>query len=247
MPNDAYLDSSVRWKIQSGRARTSEPRYREIASDLLDAGLATEVLRQIGAGKEADVFLCLDRSTLIAVKVYRTYRTSHAVSRSMKLDAIGHLAAWEYDMLVYAYRDGAPVPRPIRREENAFAMQYFGTAEAPAPQLKDVRSDAIGPLAERTFRAVERLAEAGVVHTDLSPYNVLVDRGEPWIIDVGSCLRVDRLGMPPWLNARKARDALEAGARHLGRFFAAQGADVDLEEFVGRLMQRIDRYGILDG
>jgi RIO kinase 1 len=246
MPNDAYLDSSVRWKIQSGQARTSEPRYRETVADLLDAGLATEVVRQIGAGKEADVFLCRDGPTLVAVKVYRTYRTSHSVSRAMKLDSIGHLAAWEYDMLVYAYRDGAPVPRPIRREENAFAMQYFGTAEGPALQLKDVRSEAIGPLAARTFRAVERLAEAGVVHTDLSPYNILVDRGEPWIIDVGSCLRVDRLGSPPWLTALKARDALEAGARHLGHFFEGQGAAIDLEEFVGRLMQRIDRYGILD-
>jgi len=247
MPNDPYLDASVRWKIKSGQARTSEPRYREMASALLDAGMATEVLRKIGSGKEADVYLCRDGPTLVAVKVYRTYRTSHAVSRAMKLDAIGHLAAWEYDLLVYAYRDGAPVPRPIRREEHTFAMQYLGTFEAPAPQLKDVRGDELRPLADRTLRAVERLAEAGVVHTDLSPYNILVDRGEPWIIDVGSCLRVDRLGSPPWLTAWKAREALEAGARHLVKFFEGHGASIDVDGFVGRLMQRIDRYGVLDG
>jgi RIO kinase 1 len=247
MPNDPYLDSSVRWKIKSGQTRNSEPRYREMARSLLDAGMATEVLRKIGSGKEADVYLCRDGAQLIAVKVYRTYRTSHAVSRDMKLDAIGHLAAWEYDLLVYAYRDGAPVPRPIRREEHTFSMQYLGTVEAPAPQLKDVRDDNLAALADRTFRAVERLAESGVVHTDLSPYNILVDQGEPWIIDVGSCLRVDRLGQPPWLTAWKAREALDAGARHLSRFFSAHGVEIDVAEFVGRLMKGIDRYGVLDG
>ncbi len=247
MPNEPYLDASVRWKIKSGQARTSEPRYREMADALLDAGMATEVLRKIGSGKEADVYLCRDGRDLLAVKVYRTYRTSHQISRNMKLDAIGHLAAWEYDMLVYAYRDGAPVPRPRRREENTFSMQFLGTVDAPAPQLKDVTDDAMGPLAQRTMEAVARLAEAGVVHTDLSPYNVLVDEGTPWIIDVGSCLRVDRLGSPPWLTAWKAREALEAGARHLARFFEARGVAVDVAEFVGTLMQRIDRYGILDG
>ena len=247
MPNDPYLDASVRWKIRAGQTRTSEPRYREMAASLLDAGLATEVLRKIGSGKEADVYLCRDDRELVAIKVYRTYRTSHSVARDMKLDAIGHLAAWEYDMLVYAYRDGAPVPRPGRRDENTFSMQFLGTEAAPAPQLKDVVDTDLDGLADRTMRAVARLAESGVVHTDLSPYNILVDRGTPWIIDVGSCLRVDRLGSPPWLTAWKAREALTAGARHLARFFEIRGATIDVEGFVGSLMQRIDRYGILDG
>ena len=247
MPNTPYLDASVRWKIRSGLTHSSEPRYREMAATLLDSGLATEVLRKIGSGKEADVYLCRDGGRLQAVKVYRTYRTSHRVARNMKLDEIGHLAAWEYDMLVYAYRDGAPVPRPGRRDENAFSMQYLGSLEGSAPQLREIVGEDLGELAEKTFRAVERLAEAGVVHTDLSPFNVLIDGGEPYIIDVGSCLRVDRLGSPPWLTAFRAREALQAGAGHLARFFSDRGTDVDLDEFVGRLMGRIDRFGILDG
>jgi len=245
MPNDPYLDSSVRWKIRSGQTRAAEPRYREMAQALLDSGLATEVLRKIGSGKEADVYLCRDGHELRAVKAYRTYRTSHDIARSMKLDAIGHLASWEFDMLVYAYRDGAPVPRPGRREENTFSMQYLGTPDIPAPQLRSIADDEVPALAEPTLAAVERLAEAGVVHTDLSPYNILVEAGRPWIIDVGSCLRVDRLGSPPWLTAWKARDALVAGARHLERFFGAHGTAIDVDGFVARLMSRIDRYGVL--
>lgn len=245
MPNDPYLDASVRWRIRSGATRSAEPTYRETAESLLDAGLATEVLRKIGSGKEADVYLCRFDRELRAVKSYRTYRTSHTIHRSMKLDGIGHLAAWEYDLLVYAYRDGAPVPRPICRDEHRFAMEFLGSEDRPAPQLRNVAPEEVPALAAPTMAAVERLAEAGVVHTDLSPFNVLVVDRRPVLIDAGSCLRVDRLGSPPWLTAFRAREALTDGARRLARFFGAQGGVVDVEEFVARLMARIDRFGVL--
>ena len=243
MPNDPYLDASVRWRIRAGLTREAEPRYREVAESLRASGLATEVVRKIGSGKEADVYLARDGGELVAIKVYRTYRTSHHVGREMKLDSIGHLAAWEYDLLVYAWRDGAPVPRPRRREEHTFSMQYFGSIESAAPRLKEYRGDGIDRLADRTVSAVERLAEAGVVHTDLSPYNILVDRELPWIIDVGKCLRVDRLGSPPWMKVQDAHRALLAGLSHLTRYFATQGVDLDGDAVVARVMARIDRFG----
>jgi RIO kinase 1 len=243
MPNDPYLDASVRWKIQSGQALLREPRYREVAEFVTESGLATDVLRMIGSGKEADVYLARDGPTLVAVKVYRTYRTANQVHRTMKLDAIGHLASWEFELLTYAWSDGAPVPRPRRREENAFAMQYLGTVDRPAPRLKDVTGIDMEALAPRVVAAVERLVEAGVVHTDLSPYNILVDRLTPWIIDVGKCLRVDRLGAPPWLKAHQARDALDAGARHLARFFAGRGVRLDAPTLVERWGEKIERFG----
>jgi RIO kinase 1 len=246
MPNDPYLDASVRWKIQTGQAVLREPRYREVVDFVTDSGLATEVLRLIGSGKEADVYLARDGTTLVAVKVYRTYRTANQVHRTMKLDAIGHLASWEFELLNYAWSDGAPVPRPIRREEHAFAMQYVGSVERPAPRLKDVSGVDMDALAPRVVAAVERLVEAGVVHTDLSPYNILVDRSSPWIIDVGKCLRVDRLGAPPWLKVHQAREALTAGAQHLARFFAGRGVRLDAEALFARWSHRIERFGMFD-
>ena len=61
MPNTPYLDASVRWKLKSGAIAFREPRTAEVAAQLLDCGLVTEVLGTIGAGKEADVFLARDR------------------------------------------------------------------------------------------------------------------------------------------------------------------------------------------
>ncbi|MCI4344326.1 MAG: hypothetical protein L3J87_01705 [Thermoplasmata archaeon] len=246
MPNAPYLDASVRWRIQSGQVALREPRYREVAAFLTEVGLATEVLRLIGSGKEADVYLGRDGSSLVAVKVYRTYRTVNQVGRTMKLDAIGHLASWEFELLHYAWSDGAPVPRPIRREEHAFSMQYLGNLDRPAPRLKDVVDIDMAALAPRVVGGVERLVEAGVVHTDLSPYNILVDRMTPWIIDVGKCLRVDRLGAPPWLKVHQAGEALAAGARHLARFFGSRGVPLDPSELLARWGQRIERFGRFD-
>jgi len=245
MPNDPYLDASVRWKIKTGQAQLHEPRYRDVAAAIEDCGVATEVVRLIGSGKEADVYLGLDGTVPVAIKVYRTYRTANHVGRAMKLDSIGHLAAWEYDLLVYVYRDGARVPRPIRRVEHMFSMQYLGSPEAPAPRLRDVLDEPMEPLARRTVEAVEHLVGSGVVHTDLSPYNILVDRGEPWIIDVGKCLRVDRLGSPPWVTLHRARAAIEAGARALAKFFASRGVAVDADATAQRFFRQIERYDLL--
>ncbi len=245
MPNDPYLDASVRWKIKTGQALLNEPRYRDVAAAIEDSGIATELVRLIGSGKEADVYLARDDTALIAIKVYRTYRTANRVGREMKLDSIGHLASWEFDLLVYAYRDGARVPRPIRREEHMFSMQYLGTWESPAPRLREVTEGSMDQIARKTIDAVEHLVGSGVVHTDLSPYNILVDRGEPWIIDVGKCLRVDRLGSPPWVTLHRARTAIEAGARNLARFFGSRGVPIDEEETARRFFRQIERYDLL--
>ena len=128
MPNTEYLDASVRWKLKSGAIAFREPRTAEVAAQLLDCGLVTEVLSTIGAGKEADVFLARDGPRVVVAKAYRLYRTSNRSRGAVKADGMAHLAAREFELLGYAWAHRAPVPEPIQREENAFSMEYVGTA-----------------------------------------------------------------------------------------------------------------------
>jgi len=245
MPNDPYLDKSVRWRIETGNLGFHEPGYREVADAIMDAGLATEVVQRIGSGKEADVYLCLDGRRRLAVKSYRFYRTNHRGGRPIKLDSMGHQASREYELLVYAWRNGVRVPEPGRRVENMLSMEFLGTLEGPAPRLQEVAPSDPVRLAAETLDEVERLADAGIVHSDLSPFNILVDRDHPWIIDLAAGLRVDRLGGSPWMRLNEASEALRRGVGALARYFRKHGQTVEVEDFVQRLVTKLDRFGLL--
>jgi len=245
MPNEPYLDRSVRWRIETGNVDFHEPGYRDVADAILDAGLATEVLQRIGSGKEADVYLCLDGRRRLAVKSYRLYRSSHRGGRPIKLETMGQLASREYELLVYAWRNRVHVPEPGRRVENMLSMEYLGTLERPAPRLQEIVPSHPAQLAAETLQEIERLADAGIVHSDLSPFNILVVRDHPWIIDLAAGARVDRLGYSPWRRLEEASLALHRGIDALARYFRKHGEEVDAEAFVRGLVAKLDRFGIL--
>jgi RIO kinase 1 len=242
MPNAGYLDESVHWKVRTGQIGFAEPTHDECAESIRDNGLATEVGRRLGSGKEADVYLCRDGRSLVAVKVYRQYRTAHRGGGPIKLATMGERAVREFELLGYAWQGGARVPKPIRRVENMFSMQYLGSAEAAAPMLQHVRVPRAEEFLEAAVSGVEGLAEAGVVHTDLSPFNILIFEEKPWFIDLAAAVRVDRLGWPPWVRLTEALQALSNGLGSLQRYFRKYGLDLDTEDALRRVQAQIDRY-----
>jgi RIO kinase 1 len=245
VPNEEYLDPSVHWKLRAGTASFREQRYSEAAESILECGLATAVVQRIGSGKEADVYACADDQMLLAVKVYRLYRTSHRGGGPVKQESMGHHAAHEIEMLTSAWRGGARVPEPGRRVENMFSMEYLGTDEGPAPRLHDVTPRVPERMLSSVVDQVRKLAAAGVVHTDLSPYNILVHREEPWVIDLGQAVRVDRLGASPWIRLTEAGDALRHGFGAFDRYFRRYGLRVSVDDEVQTILATLDRFGVL--
>jgi len=245
MPNDGYLDESVHWKVRSGQIGFAEPTHRETADAILETGLATEVGQRLGSGKEADVYLCRDGRRLIVVKVYRQYRTTHRGGRPIKLESMGQRASREFELLCYAWQGGARVPEPGRRVENMFSMQYLGTPAAAAPMLQHVRLDDPEEFLRATLAGVEGLAEAGVVHSDLSPFNILVHEKQPWFIDLAAGIRVDRLGAPAWVRLNEALGALETGARALGRYFHRYDLTLEIADLLDRVRTKIDLFRVV--
>ncbi len=245
MPNDPLLDASVQWRIDAGTIERQEPTYRDRVEGILSAGLATEVVCTISAGKEAEVFLAMYHGAPIAIKVYRLYRTSHRGGRPIKADVMGSRAAREFALLWLAWRGNARVPTPARRVENMFSMRYIGDETGPAPRLHDVRLNEAGSLLARVLEGVERLARAGVVHGDLSDFNILVHRDEPWFIDLSGGLRVDRTGVAPWRRLTQASDALRVGLTALQRYFRRYRLTIEVEETVERIVSKLDRHGVL--
>jgi len=228
MPNRPYLDSSVRWRIDSGNLSLEEPDYASVVEAILSAGLATEVVGLISAGKEADVYLARYNGAPLAIKSYRLYRTSHRGGGPVKQDSMGWRAAHEYEMMRQAWKGGVRVPTPARRVENMFSMRYLGTDDGP--QVLD---------------GVRRLIGAGVVHGDLSAFNILVHAAQPVFIDFSEAIRVDRAGASPWVRLTEARAALERGLSALQVYFRRYRVQIEIATFAAELVESVDRFGVL--
>ena len=241
MPNYPTLDARVQWRIDHGTIDQREPGYRRTAEAILDAGLATEVRRLISAGKEADVYLCAYNGAPLAVKAYRLYRTSHRGGRPIKADTMSWLAAHEFEMMRQAWKGGAPVPAPARRIENMLSLRYLGTEDRPAPRLHDFWLRNPTAFLHAVIVGVQALARAGVVHGDLSAFNILVHDGFPWFIDFSEAIRVDRTGGSAWMRFTQAQDALARGGRALEAYFRRYRVAFDVAGFADAMTASLER------
>lgn len=171
---------------------------------LMNTGVIDAFDFPISTGKEGTVFRARCRNTLIAVKIYRiTTATFRSISKHLMYDAQKNVRrdrrsiifAWalrEFTNLRKLHRAGVRVPEPLAREGNVIVMEYIGTEVQPAPLLKDTEIH----NAEKLFNTIREYLRrmyctARLVHSDLSPYNILVHRQEPVIIDVGQTVGTD--------------------------------------------------------
>jgi len=158
-------------------------------------------------GKEANIFRALQNKRELALKIYRISTSNFNVMQdylhgdprfgSVKGTKRAIVSAWtrkEYRNLLRAEEVGVRVPHPIAMKENILVMELIGRGDYVAPPLKYVKLDAAE--AERVYqKIVEYISllynQAGLVHADLSEFNILYDDGEPVIIDMGQSVTLD--------------------------------------------------------
>ena len=146
----------------------------------------------VGIGKEADVYEAMAPGNVkVAVKFHRLGRTSFRDTRR-KRDYIAdrrHIS-WLYQSRLAAenehkalkkmYEAGVSVPQPFEQNRHAIVMEYL-----EAVQLSDViELDEPDEFLMDILGNVRLAYRAGIIHTDLSEYNVMVNQeGRIWIID----------------------------------------------------------------
>ena len=177
---------------------------------LLADGVIDEVVSRLKGGKEADVWLVRSGGQTVAAKVYkarqtrsfkndaaykegrkvRNTRTQRAMDRGSRFGQAAAEDAWkskESDALFRLHAAGIRVPRPVLFHEGVLLMEVVVDAHGrPAPRLVDaplVREQAAGIYADLRKQAVGMLV-CGLIHGDLSPYNVLVGSHGPEVIDL---------------------------------------------------------------
>ncbi|MEM4258432.1 MAG: serine protein kinase RIO [Candidatus Thermoplasmatota archaeon] len=157
----------------------------------------------ISTGKEANVFRAVTpNQEFVALKIYRTstltfkhiihYIEGDPRFRFTTKNRRGIILEWakkEFKNLERMHQEKIRVPVPIKRLENILVMEYIGSSQQPAPMLKDYKLKFPQRIFNSLTLSMKRLYQhAGLVHADLSPYNILLYKEKPVIIDVGQAV-----------------------------------------------------------
>jgi len=177
---------------------------------LIEDGVIDEVVRSLKSGKEATVYVVRSNSQIRCAKVYRDMgqrsfqkraqyqegrkvrgsRQARAMAKSTRFGRKEQEAAWknaEVDALYQLVAAGVRVPQPYGYFNDTLVMELVTDADGnPAPRLGEV--DLTPELAREyhgfLIQQIVRMLSIGLIHGDLSEFNVLVGQDGPVIIDL---------------------------------------------------------------
>jgi len=177
---------------------------------LVRDGLVDEVLRPLKSGKEAAVYVVLSEGEIRCAKVYkdvnkrgfhkqaqyqegrkvRNTRQARAMEKNSRFGRQQQEEVWqnaEVDALYRLAAAGVRVPQPYNFVEGVLLMELVTDEHgSAAPRLNDLELSREQALEYHglLIKEVVRMLCAGLVHGDLSEYNILVDAQGPVIIDL---------------------------------------------------------------
>ena len=229
---------------------------------LVEEGLIDEVMRQLMSGKEATVYVVRCGDEIRCAKVYKeanqrsfhqavAYQEGRRVKNSRQARAMekgtryGRKMAeevWqnaEVDALYRLAAAGVRVPTPFICFEGVLLMELVTGADGnAAPRLNDVAMDHAQALDMHAalLRQVVLMLCAGVIHGDLSEYNILVDAEGPVIIDLPQAVDASASSV--------ASSMLERDVRNLADFFSAVAPELAASEY-GKEIWALYEAGLL--
>lgn len=177
---------------------------------LVDDGLVDEVLYQLMSGKEATVYVVRCQEEVRCAKVYkealqrsfkkaaqyqegrkvRNTRRARAMEKGSKFGRKQQEDAWqntEVDALFKLAKAGVRVPQPYGCYDGVLLMELVTDGQGDvAPRLSEVSMTAEQAIEDhlQIMHYVKQMLCIGLVHGDLSEFNVLVDDYGPVIIDL---------------------------------------------------------------
>lgn len=195
---------------------------------LIEDGLIDEVLRQLMSGKEATVYIVRCGSEIRCAKVYkeagkrsfkkaaqyregrkvRNSRRSRAMERGSKFGREEQESLWqnaEVDALYRLAGVGVRVPKPYGCFDGVLLMDLITDDDGEvAPRLNDVvlSEEQAKRDHETIIRDIVRMLCAGLIHGDLSEFNVLVDSHGPVIIDLPQAIDAVANNNAEWMLER---------------------------------------------
>ncbi|MBS3068801.1 serine protein kinase RIO [Candidatus Micrarchaeota archaeon] len=231
-------DKQVAQKSKTEEEVFDRPTFLSL-SKMIEKGIFDTLDYPICTGKEANVFRARSKDGFVAVKIYRTTapvlkRMHKYMEGDTRFKGIMHnkfevMKAWarkEYRNLELMRAAGCRVPFPIYCDRNILVMEFLGHEGVPYSTLKDTGS--LNPQEDSNLilKDIAKLHAAGIVHADISEFNILMDDRGPYLIDVGQAVL---------LTHPQAEDFLLHDVENLVKYFSHHGVDADIGECLKKI------------
>ncbi|MFH1173935.1 MAG: RIO1 family regulatory kinase/ATPase [archaeon] len=209
---------------------------RRNLSKLSTEGYFEELTSPIAVGKESNVFSAKRRDgETVIVKIYRLENCNfnkmldyisqdlrYASLKKNKRDIVFSWTQREFRNLLKA-REVIRVPTPLAFKYNIIIMEQIGR---PAKQLKNNLPSNVEEFFKKTITCMAKLHKAGLVHGDLSEFNILNDENDPVFIDFSQSTTTE---------SYNAKELLVRDVNNVCRFFG-KFMKVDKEKVLKRIL-----------
>ncbi len=240
---------------------------------LVEDGLVDEVISQLMSGKEATVYMVRCGSEIRCAKVYkeatkrsfkqavqyregrkvRSSRRARAMEKGSKFGRNQQEETWhnaEVEALYTLAKAGVRVPQPYGCFDGVLLMELVTDDDGEvAPRLNDVTMSAEQAREDHAtvIRDVVRMLCAGLVHGDLSEFNVLVDGYGPVIIDLPQAVDAAANNNAEWMLERDVNNMTSYYAQYAPELQGTQYAKEIWSLFeAGELHPEIELSGLFD-
>lgn len=198
-----------------------------------------ELESPISMGKEGNIFTAKKRDKKVIVKIYRLSTCDfHQMYEYLRADPRFKVEkqqrkiifAWakrEYSNLLKARKAGVRVPMPYGFLKNILVMEMIGD-EMPAQLLKDAQPKNPKKFFEETILQMKKLRKTGMVHADLSAFNIINFNEKPYLIDLSQTTTSEN----PRYEEFWKRDI-----RNICAYFKKIKLNIDEEKILKRILQ----------
>ena len=201
--------------------------------DFMNKGIIDEIHGVVNAGKEARIYWGKNPDGKeLAIKIYLTssaefkkgmlpYIEGDPRFTHVRRDTRSLIYTWaqkEFKNLQRAKEAGVNVPEALAVQKNVLIMEFIGKDGERAPLMKETVLEDAEKVFKRLVTSLKRLySKAGLVHADLSEYNIMIWKEKPVIFDVAQSVLIKH----PMANTFLRRDL-----ENLHRYFKRQVPDI---------------------
>lgn len=209
---------------------------------LISEGYFDGLESAVALGKEANIFSAKKGKDRVMIKIYRLetcdfnrmydYIKQDPRYSDLKGKKRKVILAWvqrEYRNLLKAREANVRVPTPLAFQNNVLVLEFIGKGDAISPKLVTQKPKNPKKFFDDIIDNIKKLYKAGLVHSDLSAFNILNHEEKPVFIDFSQCNP---------LTISRADEFLERDIRNICNFFKKLGLKLDEGKILNKIKDK---------